>query len=69
MIFSLATIQSGQAMTGPPDICKVPAPPAPPIPTPFVNMALLQQAVSVATEVTIAAHRVCAPDRQHNESA
>jgi len=27
-----------------PDVCKVPAPPAPPIPTPFPNMAQLNQA-------------------------
>jgi hypothetical protein len=28
-----------------PDVCKVPAPPAPPIPTPFPNMAMANQAV------------------------
>jgi hypothetical protein len=27
-----------------PDVCKVPAPPAPPIPTPFPNMAMLNMA-------------------------
>lgn len=27
-----------------PDVCKVPAPPAPPVPTPFPNIAMLNQA-------------------------
>jgi hypothetical protein len=27
-----------------PDVCKVPAPPAPPVPTPFPNMAMLNMA-------------------------
>jgi hypothetical protein len=32
------TIQGGVATSGPPDVCKVPAPPAPPVPTPLVNI-------------------------------
>jgi hypothetical protein len=38
-----ATMQSGMAMAMP-DVCKVPAPPAPPIPTPFPNQGMLQTA-------------------------
>lgn len=33
------TIQNGQCMAMP-DVCKVPAPPAPPIPTPFPNLGM-----------------------------
>lgn len=42
-MFPLATKAGGQAFAFP-DVCKVPAPPAPPIPTPFPNFAMLQQA-------------------------
>ena len=38
-----ATMQGGMALAMP-DVCKVPAPPAPPIPTPFPNQAMLQTA-------------------------
>lgn len=39
-MFPVATSGGGMSMTsGPTDVCKVPAPPAPPIPTPFPNMA------------------------------
>lgn len=34
---------AGQCM-GMPDVCKVPAPPAPPVPTPFPNIAMCAQA-------------------------
>ncbi|NOZ51720.1 MAG: DUF4150 domain-containing protein [Gammaproteobacteria bacterium] len=42
-MFGISTKAGGltQAM---PDVCKVPAPPAPPIPTPFPNIAQCQQA-------------------------
>lgn len=33
------TLQAGQCMAMP-DVCKVPAPPAPPIPTPFPNIGM-----------------------------
>lgn len=39
----IATRAGGQALAFP-DVCKVPAPPAPPVPVPFPNIALLTQA-------------------------
>lgn len=36
-----------------PDVCKVPAPPAPPIPTPFPNLGQLPTAVKTSTKVKI----------------
>lgn len=38
-----STMQGGMSMAMP-DVCKVPAPPAPPIPTPFPNQAMFQTA-------------------------
>lgn len=47
-----ATMKGGQAMTtGPLDVCKVPAPPAGPIPMPFPNLAMLNMAMSTTTTV------------------
>lgn len=42
-MFPASTKQSGTCL-GVPDVCKVPAPPAPPIPTPFPNTAQCAQA-------------------------
>lgn len=42
MMFA-STKAGGQCM-GAPDVCKVPAPPAPPVPTPFPNIAMPMQA-------------------------
>jgi hypothetical protein len=42
-MFPLSTKAGGIAFAFP-DVCKVPAPPAPPIPTPFPNFAMLAQA-------------------------
>lgn len=39
-----ASTNGGGSATAMPDVCKVPAPPAPPVPTPFPNMAMLTQA-------------------------
>jgi hypothetical protein len=36
-----------------PDVCKVPAPPAPPIPTPFPNIGQLPTAISTTTKVLV----------------
>ena len=41
-----------------PDVCKVPAPPAPPIPTPFPNIGQLMQAQNVSTKVKFFAKEV-----------
>ncbi|MEC7521044.1 MAG: PAAR-like domain-containing protein [Myxococcota bacterium] len=42
-MFPASTKGGGQAFAFP-DVCKVPAPPAPPIPVPFPNIAMLTQA-------------------------
>ncbi len=47
-----ATKGGGMCM-GVPDVCKVPAPPAPPIPTPFPNMAQLNMATATSVKVLI----------------
>jgi len=39
-----ASTKGGGVCMGFPDVCKVPAPPAPPIPTPFPNIGQLAQA-------------------------
>ena len=36
-MFALS-LDGGQCMSTPPDVCKTPAPPAGPVPTPYVNM-------------------------------
>jgi hypothetical protein len=38
---------------GTPDVCLVPAPPAPPIPTPFPNLAELAMSVAAAMKVLV----------------
>jgi len=44
-----------------PDVCKVPAPPAPPVPTPFPNIAMLNQADggTCSSRVRITNKKVC----------
>lgn len=49
-IFPAATTQGGQAM-GFPDVCLTPAPPAPPLPIPYPNMAMVNQAKKTAKHV------------------
>jgi hypothetical protein len=43
-MFPLSTTMNGQCMAVP-DTCQVPAPPLPPIPTPFPNVAMVMQAL------------------------
>jgi len=51
-MFPAATKAGGQCFAFP-DVCKVPAPPAPPIPTPFPNIAMPNQATGFSTKVKI----------------
>ncbi len=56
MIFAVTTTEKGMVEgPGPLDSCKTPAPPGPPVPMPYPNMAQLQQAVpaSCALKVTV----------------
>lgn len=48
-----ATKGGGMCTATVPDVCKVPAPPAPPIPTPFPNMAQCAQASKTTTKIKI----------------
>ncbi len=48
-----ATTMAGGMCMGVPDVCQVPAPPAPPIPTPFPNIAQCAMAVNASTKVLI----------------
>ncbi len=51
-MFPASTNGGGNCMAVP-DVCKVPAPPAPPIPTPFPNTAMLNQATNASMKVKI----------------
>ena len=44
-----------------PDVCKVPAPPGPPVPTPFPNIAMLNQAdgSTCSSKVRICGRKAC----------
>jgi len=42
-MFPISTTMAGECMAFP-DVCLTPAPPAPPIPTPYPNIAMLMQA-------------------------
>ena len=49
-IFPGATNGGGQCM-GMPDVCLTPAPPAPPIPVPYPNFGMVNQAKNTSTKV------------------
>lgn len=46
-----AATKAGGKASGIPDVCKVPAPPSPPVPTPFPNDAELTSATQTSTKV------------------
>ncbi len=48
-----ATTKAGGQLMAMPDVCKVPAPPAPPIPTPFPNIGMPTTANPVTTKIMI----------------
>ena len=52
-MFPASTKGGGMCTATVPDVCKVPAPPAPPIPTPFPNMGQLATANGTTTKVKI----------------
>lgn len=52
-MFPAATTGGGMCTATVPDVCKVPAPPAPPIPTPFPNMGQCARATSTTTRIKI----------------
>lgn len=52
VLFS-ATSKAGGTCLGAPDVCKVPAPPAPPIPTPFPNTAMVANATKTSAKVML----------------
>ena len=43
--------KAGGTCMGAPDVCQVPAPPAPPVPTPFPNTAMVANATKTSTKV------------------
>ena len=55
--FPASTTQGGQCMAMP-DTCLTPAPPAPPIPTPYPNTGMVNQAKGTATKVKFASKEV-----------
>lgn len=52
MTMPASTKGGGQTM-GMPDVCKTPAPPAPPVPIPYPNIGMLPTATGFATKVQI----------------
>ena len=48
-----ASTTAGGQLMGMPDVCKTPAPPAPPIPVPFPNMGMCNQATKFSMKVKI----------------
>jgi hypothetical protein len=48
-----ATTKAGGTTLGVPDVCQVPAPPGPPIPTPFPNTGMVANATKTSSKVQI----------------
>ena len=56
-IFPASTKGGGQCM-GMPDVCLTPAPPAPPIPIPYPNIGMVNQAQKTSTKVKFSGKEV-----------
>lgn len=56
-MFPGSTKGGGNAMAAP-DVCKTPAPPAPPVPIPYPNMGNLMQATKTSAKVKFSAKEV-----------
>ena len=56
-IFPASTKGGGQCL-GVPDVCLTPAPPAPPIPIPYPNIGMVNQAKKTSTKVKFAGKEV-----------
>ena len=52
-MFAVATAQGGLCQATAPDVCKVPAPPGPPVPTPMPNIVDCAQALQVSVKVKV----------------
>lgn len=61
-----ATCKAGGQCMGFPDVCKTPAPPAPPIPTPYPNIAMVPQAngATCSLKVKFAGQPACTTKTQ-----
>lgn len=66
-MFPASTKQSGQCFAMP-DVCKTPAPPAPPVPIPYPNIGMLPQASGAATKVKFAGKPVVTKKTKMNRS-
>jgi len=53
-----ASTKGGGQCFAVPDTCNVPAPPAPPVPTPFPNFGMVNQATKTATKVKFSGKEV-----------
>src|SRR5579871_3962383 len=70
MIFGASTNGDGQCMIFP-DVCKTPAPPAPPIPIPYPNIAMLTQidGGTASDKVKIVGKKTATKDTEITESS
>lgn len=57
-IFPMSCKASGQSF-GMPDVCLTPAPPGPPMPIPYPNIAMVNQASKTSTKVKVCGKPAC----------